>query len=199
MRGLPQVADAIGGVAGEAHLIGSDGKAIAFGGAPNLGFSVDPDHPAFSALSLVDGTWPKANEVVIDKSTAGKEHLEVGQPIGVEAEGPVRRFRISGFVKFGGVASLGGATLSGFDLRTAQRLFDKPGKLDQIRASARARGQPGRSSRLRSERILPPGTQVRTGDGAGERGRRGRDDVHLASCRSSCWRSARSRCSSAPS
>jgi putative ABC transport system permease protein len=162
VRALPQVADAIGGVAGEAHLIGSDGKAIAFGGAPNLGFSVDPDHPAFSALSLVGGTWPKANEVVIDKSTAGKEHLQVGQPIGVEAEGPVRRFRVSGFVKFGGVASLGGATLAGFDLRTAQRLFDKPGKLDQIRASARPGISPAElTAAIRP--ILPPGTQVRTG------------------------------------
>ena len=47
-------------------------------------------------------------------------------------------FRISGLVHFGGASSLGGATLAGFDLPTAQRLFDKVGKLDQIRASARS-------------------------------------------------------------
>src|SRR5688572_28378505 len=34
VRAVPQVADAVGGVAGEAHLVGSNGKAIAFGGAP---------------------------------------------------------------------------------------------------------------------------------------------------------------------
>ena len=45
--------------------------------------------------------------------------------------------RISGFVHFGGAASLGGATLSGFDLPTAQRLFQRIGKLDQIRAKAK--------------------------------------------------------------
>ena len=42
MKALPDVAAAIGGVQGDAHLIGKNGKVIVFGGAPNLGFSVDP-------------------------------------------------------------------------------------------------------------------------------------------------------------
>ena len=42
IRRLPDVADAVGGVGGLAHLI-VNGKVVAFGGAPNLGFSVDPD------------------------------------------------------------------------------------------------------------------------------------------------------------
>ena len=42
-KALPDVAAALGGVQGDAHLIGDDGKAIVFGGAPNLGFSVDRD------------------------------------------------------------------------------------------------------------------------------------------------------------
>ena len=46
--------DAVGGVAGEAQLIGKNGKAIVFGGAPNLGFSVDPTRPAFNSLTLVE-------------------------------------------------------------------------------------------------------------------------------------------------
>ena len=52
--------------------------------------------------------------------------------IGVEAEGPLRRFSITGIVEFGGAASLGGATLAIFDLPTAQKLFHKLGELDQI-------------------------------------------------------------------
>ena len=60
IRALPDVAAAIGGVEGDAHLIGKDGKAIAFGGAPNLGFSVDPTQPQFNSLSLVQGSWPAA-------------------------------------------------------------------------------------------------------------------------------------------
>src|SRR6516225_8000175 len=79
VRELPDVKDAVGGVGGTAHLIGSNGKVIAFGGAPNLGFSVDPTRPAFNSLALVSGAWPKANEVVVDKATASKKHLSVGQ------------------------------------------------------------------------------------------------------------------------
>ena len=39
----------------DAQLIGKDGKAIAFGGAPNLGFCVDPSKPQFNTLTLVSG------------------------------------------------------------------------------------------------------------------------------------------------
>ncbi len=163
VRALPEVADAIGGVGGEAHLIGKNGKAISFGGAPNLGFSVDPTKPRFNTLTLVDGSWPAAGEVVVDISTARKKHLEAGRTIRVQAEGPAQRFRISGLVRFGGAASLGGATLAGFDLRTAQRLFDKEGQLDQIRVSARPGVTPEQLvQEIRP--ILPRATQVRTGD-----------------------------------
>jgi len=162
VKQLPDVSAALGGVADQAHLIGKDGKAIVFGGAPNLGFSVDPSQPQFNSLTLVDGDWPGAGEVVIDESTADKKDLKVGDTIGVQARGPAERLRISGLVHFGAVSSIGGATLAGFDLPTAQRLFDKEGKLDQIRMTAKAGVSP---QRLVAEvrEILPPGTQVRTG------------------------------------
>jgi putative ABC transport system permease protein len=131
IRSLPGVRTAEGGVNGDAHLIGSNGKAIAFGGAPNLGFSVSkPDSP-FNPLTLVEGSWPHGAEVVVDSSTAHKKHLSVGQEIGVQSQGPIVRLKISGLVKFGSVG-LGGATLAGFDLPTARRLFDKPGVFDEI-------------------------------------------------------------------
>jgi putative ABC transport system permease protein len=163
VRALPDVRAAIGGVGGEAQLIGRNGKAIVFGGAPNLGFSVDPTQAAFNSLTLVGGRWPKAGEVVIDESTAGKKDIRIGQQIGVQAEGPVRRLRISGLVKFGSVSTIGGATLAGFDLATAQRLFDKAGKLDQIRVGAKSGVSPDQlTAEIRA--ILPRGTQVKSGD-----------------------------------
>jgi putative ABC transport system permease protein len=163
VKALPDVQDAIGGVASDSAQLVKDGKAIAFGGAPNLGFSVDPSRPQFNSLALVQGAWPKRNEVVVDQSTAGKKDLKVGQTIGVQVEGPVEQLRISGLVKFGAVSSIGGATLAGFDLATAQRLFDKEGKLDQIRVAAK----PGVSPQTliaQIREILPPNTEVRTGD-----------------------------------
>ncbi len=161
--GLPEVAAAIGGVGGEAQLIGSNGKAIVFGGAPNIGFSVDPTQPDFNSLKLVSGAWPKAGEVVVDSATASKKKLEAGQQIGVQAQGPVEQFRISGLVKFGAVDTIGGATLAGFDLPTAQRLFDKVGQLDQIRVAAKTGVSPAMLV-AEIESVLPPGAQVKSGE-----------------------------------
>jgi putative ABC transport system permease protein len=161
---LPDVQDAIGGVSGTPQLI-QNGKAISFGGAPNLGFSVDPSKPEFNSLKLVRGSWPGPSEVVVDSNTASKKHLRTGQEIGVQADGPVVRMRISGFVRLGGASSLGGATLAGFQLPTAQRLFGKLGRLDQIRASARPGVSP-KSLVAQIRPILPPHTQATTGSQA---------------------------------
>jgi len=163
VKALPDVKAALGGVGGEAQLIGKNGKAIVFGGAPNLGFSVDPTQPEFNSLTLVSGAWPKDGEVVIDTATASKKNLAAGQTIGVQAQGPVEQFRISGLVKFGSVSTIGGATLAGFDLPTAQRLFGKKGKLDQIRVAAKA-GVPPAKLVAEIQPILPPGAQVKSGN-----------------------------------
>jgi putative ABC transport system permease protein len=161
VRALPDVAEAEGQVNGEAHLIGRNGKAIVYGGAPNLGFSIARGDSRFNPLQLVSGAWPKANEVVVDKSTVSKEHFKVGQLIGVQAVGPVQRLRISGIVKFGSVSTIGGATLAGFDLPTAQRLFGKEGKFDEI-AVATAQGVSDSKLLAAIRKILPADTTVRT-------------------------------------
>ena len=163
VRALPDVSAAIGGVGGTAQLIGSNGKVISFGGAPNLGFSVDPTQPQFNSLTLAEGRWPGPGQFVVDTSTAGKKHIKIGDTIRVQAEGSATPLRVSGLVKFGAVASIGGATLAGFDLATAQKLFHKEGRLDQIRAS-RAQGVSESELLAQIRTILPPETQVRTGE-----------------------------------
>jgi putative ABC transport system permease protein len=161
VRQLPSVAEAEGSVDGEAQLIGEDGKAIVYGGAPNLGFSVTAGDSRFNPLTLVEGAWPKDGQLVVDQSTAEKEHFRLGESIGVQAEGAAQRLRISGFVRFGSVSTIGGATLAGFDLATAQELFRKRGRLDEIAVAAK----PDVSDQelvgdLQSE--LPPTAQVKT-------------------------------------
>jgi putative ABC transport system permease protein len=74
VRQLPNIQAAVGGVGGEAQLIGRNGKVVQFGGAPNLGFSVDPSQPQFNSLTLVKGRWPGTGQMVVDESTAGKKH-----------------------------------------------------------------------------------------------------------------------------
>jgi putative ABC transport system permease protein len=165
VRGLDEVAQAEGSVDSDAtQLIGDDGKAVVYGGAPNLGFSIASGDSVFNPLELVEGRWPAANEVVIDEATADKEGFDVGETVGVQANGPVVKLELAGVVRFRSSITLGGATLAGFDLSTAQRLFQKEGKLDEIAVAAK----PGVSDEelvAAIEPILPAQTQVRTGRG----------------------------------
>jgi len=116
VRALPDVAEAEGSVVSDAtQLIGDDGKAVVSGGAPNLGFSIANGDSVFNPLTLVEGDWPGPNEVAIDKETAAKEDFEVGETIGVQAEGPVERVRVSAIVQFSSGLTVGGPTLGGLD------------------------------------------------------------------------------------
>jgi putative ABC transport system permease protein len=163
IRGLPGVAEAEGAVDGEAQIIGEDGKAIVYGGAPNLGFSIARGESRFNPLSLVEGAWPGEGEVVIDAATADNEEFEIGQVVGVQARGPVQDLRISGIVRFGSVSTIGGATLAGFSLPTAQRIFDKSGQLDEIAVAAEA-GVSDQALMREIREALPPTAQVRSGE-----------------------------------
>ena len=65
-------------------------------------------------------------------------------------------------VKFGSASSLGGTTLTGFTLATAQRLFSKPGQLDSINVAAK-KGTSPQQLVDQIKPILPRDAQVRTG------------------------------------
>ncbi|HTR32780.1 MAG TPA: FtsX-like permease family protein [Gaiellaceae bacterium] len=162
---LPGVAQADGGVSDQAQLVGRNGKVISNGFAPGLAFSVHPNGDQhFNPLVLVAGTWPRgSHQIAIDKNTADNKHYSVGQTIGAIARGPVQQFTISGIVKLGDVASIGGATMAIFDLPTAQKLFDKVGKYDQIDVAAKPGVSPQQLvAQIRP--ILPSNTQVRSGE-----------------------------------
>ena len=161
VRGAPDVAAAEGSVDGEAQIIGDDGKAIVYGGAPNLGFSIADGESRFNPLQLVDGAWPGDNEVVIDQATADKEDFKLGDTVGIQGAGRVQNLTISGFVRFGSVSTIGGATLAGFDLPTAQRIFDKEGKLDEIAVAAQS-GVSDDELVQELRPILPANTEVQT-------------------------------------
>jgi putative ABC transport system permease protein len=165
IQSLPQVSLASGGISDQAGLVGHNNKVIARGGAPGLAFSYTPAGLHFSPLSLASGSWPSAaNEVDVDAETASKQNFKVGQTIGVVARGPVQQFRIAGTVKFGGVSSLGGATIAVFPLATAQQIFHKQGEYDQINVAAK-KGTPPAELVQTIRPLLPPDSQVRTGQG----------------------------------
>jgi len=164
VRGLPGVSEAAGGVSDYANLVGRDGKVISGHGAPPLAFSVHPHGDQhFNPLTLVSGTWPVGpHEVAIDANTASKKNYKVGDTIGVIARGPEQMFKVAGIAKIGGVASLGGATMAIFDFPTAQKLFDKVGRLDAIDIAAKHGVSPSELVR-EVKPLLPPNAEVRTG------------------------------------
>ena len=163
IRALPSVAQASGGIADSAQLVGHDGKVISSHGAPGLAFSYSPSGRRFNPLDLVRGSWPAGpNQVAIDSATATNNNFRIGHTIGVVARGPVQHFRIVGTVRFAGVSSLGGATMAIFTLPEAQLLFHKQGLLDQISVAARPGVSPeGVVKAIKP--VLPRSAQVRTG------------------------------------
>ena len=127
-------------------------------------FSVNPQgNQRFNPLVLTQGHWPAGpDQIAIDTKTASSKHYTLGDTIGVLTHGPLQQFRITGLVKFGQVNSLGGATLAIFDLPTAQRIFNKEGRLDSI-GVARKPNVTSEELVAQIQPILPPTAQVRTG------------------------------------
>ena len=111
--------------------------------------------------------------MVVDGATANKEHLTSGRRSAYR-RGPAQLFRISGFVKFGSVATSAVRRSQASIWRPLSASSSKPGKLDEIAVASK----PGVSDARADEQIssiLPPEAQVRTGAGAGGEGRSGRE------------------------
>jgi putative ABC transport system permease protein len=168
IRSLPSVQAAAGqvidlnGNSTQAKLV-VDGKPVQTNGNPTFGIGVDPRNPQFNPLQLRSGHWARGlHQVVVDAAVAESEHLQTGDPVGVAADGPTRPFRVVGIATYGGVESLGGASIAVFDLPTARALLHKPG-YDAISVSAK----PGVSTaalmgELRS--VAPATAKVQSGD-----------------------------------
>ena len=170
VKALPEVEAAAGTFidlendSNEAKLIDRKGKPIIPGGdAPTFGFGMNASDERFSPLKLAKGRWASArHEVAIDAGTAEKYGFEVGDAIGVAAGGrAVEQFRLTGLVQLGSVDSIGNATISVFDVATAQALFDKKGRFDSISVAAAPGVSPAELVRA-IEPVLPPSAEVKT-------------------------------------
>jgi putative ABC transport system permease protein len=139
VKQLPDVAAAAGAIGDEVKLIGRDGKVITTKGGSSIGASVDPKNDArFNPLTLTSGKWPVGNgEIAIDQRTSEKKHFAIGDTIGVAADDGTREFEISGIAKFASSSSIGASTIAIFDVPTAQGLFHKEGKFDEVQVAAK--------------------------------------------------------------
>jgi len=180
VRALPDVAAAAGSVTSDGvKLIGKDGKVIDTGGAPSLGFSVDPREQQFNPTHLTQGSWPGGTrDVVIDKATVAREGWVVGDQVRLQAVGPQQSFRPSGVAELTGVGSIGGATFALFDLPTAQRIFAKPGQLDVVRIQSKS-GVSTAKLVSQIKPLLPPTAVVRNADAQVKEDKKGFDLAFL--------------------
>jgi putative ABC transport system permease protein len=147
VRALPEVAAAGGTISptesNEAEIFGRDGKAMGSGGAPRFGLGIDASLPQFSPLKLKTGRWPEGpRQVALDAGTAASENFRVGDTVTVSALGAKRRYEVTGIASFGGVDSLGGATMAIWDLPTAQTVLHKQGRFDGISIAAKESTSP---------------------------------------------------------
>ena len=140
VRRTPGVDIALGSVTDQARLIDPKGKTI--GSGPYFAGGIDARDRAaaerVSPLRLTAGSYPTGpGQVMIDKGTAEKQGLRTGDKIRVAASGPARDFQVVGIARFGSVDSIGTATLAFFDLRTAQELYGKQGRFDEVLVAGR--------------------------------------------------------------
>jgi len=155
------VEEATGEVSGYAQPVDKKGKAVVTGGAPNLGvdWSVSPRQ---RALTLKQGKAPGGpDEVAIDAGTARKADFHVGDRITVLLKGPARTFTVVGIVGFGTTDNLAGATITAFDLQSAQKYVGTPGTYTDL-AVAGAEGISQKDLAGRISTVLPKGFEAVT-------------------------------------
>src|SRR3954451_11113250 len=96
---IPDVARAEGSIEDEARLVNDRGRSI---GAPGSGIAVGLDGSLSQSLSpykLASGRWPtSAGQIAIDKATADEQHFAIGDSVGAFADGPVKKYTVTGIV-----------------------------------------------------------------------------------------------------
>jgi putative ABC transport system permease protein len=152
-----------GSVTGFAQFLDKNGKPVTTGGAPTLGVSISSAPELQAGSTVRQGRLPSSpDEMVVDAQTASKHGFAPGDRVKVLLQGPARTFTVSGVIGFGAAGNLGGATLAGFTLPTAQEVLNRNGKFDEIDVVA-ADGVTPEQLRDRVRGVLDPRYEVLTG------------------------------------
>jgi putative ABC transport system permease protein len=161
VRTVKGVKEANGDVSGLASLILPNGTIYTTSGPPTIVVSIRPGSVQES-LQVKSGKAPVGlDQVVVDVATAKKEHLAVGDRIGVLGKGPKRSVTIVGLIGFRTTDSIAGATLLAFDGPSAQTVVGTPGAWNILSIAA----EPGVSDpqlRDRISAVLPKGIEALT-------------------------------------
>ncbi len=130
---VPGVDAAEGSVGGLAIIYDKEGEAIVPTGPPTIGGSMTDDLRLAGNVELRDGRVPEtATEVSIDAKTATDNNIVVGDVVKIQSPMEVAEYEVVSTIGFGESDNLAGATFAGFELATAQRLFDLEGQYSSI-------------------------------------------------------------------
>ncbi|MBC2876136.1 MULTISPECIES: ABC transporter permease [Streptomyces] len=160
---VPGAASATGSVDGQAYLAGKDGELVGSGFA-RAGSNYFPGKDGTDArYPLTSGRAPqRAGEIAVDAKTAERAGFKVGDTVRMSVRGPVLSQKITGvFTTDKGQVSAGG-TLTLFDTATAQKLFAKPGRFNEIDVKA-APGTSQEKLKAEVDKILPRDAEATTG------------------------------------
>jgi putative ABC transport system permease protein len=153
-------------------VIDRNGKVIGGQGAPGVatGYRSGPAAHGLDGLSISSGRAPaKAGEITLDPQTAEKAGYKIGDivPLVTSGSQPSLKATMVGEGSFAG-GSMAGATLTMFDMRTAQQLF-LGGKdvYSEIWVTA-SQGVSQAQLRDRVQATLPAGVEALTGDKAAD-------------------------------
>jgi putative ABC transport system permease protein len=160
VRSTAGVANAEGGIFDfGGTVLTPQGKKIGQGGI----IASRRDDQRYELFDVAEGQLPSAaGEVAIDKSTANRKHLKVGDQVLIAAQQPKQAFRIVGIIKIQGVDSLGGAPVAMLTLPEAQRITGKVNQLDEIDATV-SKGANAATVKKDLAAALGPSVHVRTG------------------------------------
>ena len=154
VRAVPGVALARGAVTGFALILDKDGRPIQPGGCPTFGASIGDTRLSgdFVYRQGIEPTRATRSPSMRAPRRGPGSSSAIGSTSSSRTAS--QTFTLVGIIGFGESDSLLGATMAGFDLTTAQRLFDKVGVLDEVDVQA----EPGLSSRRapRPDRREPP-------------------------------------------
>jgi putative ABC transport system permease protein len=132
IRAVDGVQATQGSVTGIAQLIDKDGKPLS-SQAPTIGLSFGPVQDLNGSVVARQGRLPAGpEEAVLDARTAKAKKFAVGDQLKLILPGGPQTFRLVGIVGFGEVDNLAGATIVGFDLPTAQKIFNRKDSYDSI-------------------------------------------------------------------
>jgi putative ABC transport system permease protein len=149
-----------GYVEGYAQLVAPDGTPIQPQGAPTLGYSWT--HEDINPMEVREGRSPgAAGEVLVDARTAADHELAVGDEVtAITVTGP-DTYEVVGIGGFGDADNLAGATVTMFELDTAQAAFDLEGEYTAIDVAS-VDGVSATELRDRVSGVLPDGYEAVT-------------------------------------